>query len=109
MIEGKTKSGIEFSIDEAVLDDPRLLRRIQKFEKIKDAEPVKAITEVMEFLELIFGSGDNLDLFMDEIAAHNGGKCSIKIFIAELNDIIQHLKLKNSSSSPTASKKARKN
>ncbi len=109
MIEGKTKSGIEFSIDEAVLDDPRVLRRIQKFNKIKETEPVKAVTEVMDFLELIFGTGDNLDLFMDEIAAHNGGKCSTKIFVEELNDIIQHLKLKNLSSSPTASKKARKN
>lgn len=95
MIEGKTKSGIEFSIDEAVLDDPRLLRRIQKFGKIKDEEPLKAINEVMEFLELIFGTGENLDTFMNEIAAHNGGKCSTKIFVKELNDIIKHLKIKN--------------
>ena len=95
MIEGKTKSGIEFSIDEAVLDDPRLLRRIQKFDKIKDEEPMKAINEVMDFLELIFGTPENLDLFMDEIAAHNGGKCSTKTFIKELNDIFKHLKIKN--------------
>lgn len=102
MIEGKTKSGIEFSIDEAVLDDPRLLRRIQKFDKIKEADPMRAINETMSFLELIFGTGDNLDLFMDEIAAHNDGKLTTKIFITELSDILDHLKLKNSSSSPTA-------
>lgn len=108
MIKGKTKSGIEFSIDEAVLDDPRLLRRIQKFNNIKEIPPMEQINEVMVFLELLFGTGENLDAFLDEIAAHNGGKCNTTIFMSELNDIIESLKLKNSSSSPTVSKRARK-
>lgn len=95
MIEGKTKSGIEFSIDEAVLDDPRLLRRITAFDKYKESDPMKAIKEVMDFLSLIFGSDDNFDVFLNEIAAHHEGVCNTKIFIEELSEIISKLKIKN--------------
>lgn len=107
MVKGKTKSGIEFQIDERVKDDMRLLRLFTKMQK-PDIEAEEAAKIAMQTIDFIFGGEEGSDAFMDAVAGANGGICNAKTMIKELIEILNACKLKNLSTSHKSSTGARK-
>lgn len=102
IIEGQTRSGIQFKVDRRIKEDARTLFYIRKLRKYK-AETDKttekaeaAIDAVYSLLEVIFGTEEGLMLFMNEVAAHHDGLAAPAVLIDELNDIIEACDLKNS-------------
>lgn len=108
MVRGKTKSGIEFIIDERKANDARVLRLLLKAQD-KNATEEEAGRAIFNLLDFVFGGGENVDVFMDEVALRHDGVCDTGSLTAELNEIFTKAKLKNSSSSPEPLPKARKN
>ena len=94
MIEGKTKSGFEFSVDERVGNDWRLIKLIDKAENGNPAERVQATSKLVSFL-----LGDNEERLEKHIADNNDGFIPMPELTKELFDIIATSRLKNSSSS----------
>lgn len=103
IVTGQTKSGIKFAIDKRITDDSRTMYYIRQMRKYRndDDNKLKASDAVYDLLELIFGSGEGLQLFMNEVAAHHDGVADGESLFAELNDIFEAAGLKNSSSSQT--------
>lgn len=102
IIEGKTRSGIQFKVDRRIKEDARTLFYIRKLRKYK-AETDKttekaeaAIDAVYSLLEVIFGTEEGLMIFMNEVAARHDGLAAPAVLIDELNDIIEACDLKNS-------------
>ena len=97
MIEGKTKTGFKFKVDERVLDDWRLVANIELAESDNLTDKVKGTTALVSLL-----AGANEQKLMDHIAKKNDGFIPTKAIINELADIITTTKeLKNSQSSHT--------
>lgn len=103
IVKGKTRSGIKFQIDKRIAEDNRamyMIRNLRKYRNDKEkAEEV--IDSVYTLLELIFGSGDGLMIFMNEVALKHDGVADSASLMDELNDIFEACDLKNSSSSQT--------
>ena len=103
IIEGKTRSGIQFKVDRRIKEDARTLFYIRKLRKYK-AETDKdntekaeaAIDAVYSLLEVIFGTEEGLMLFMNEVAARHDGVAAPAGLMDELNDIMEACDLKNS-------------
>ena len=92
MIEGKTKTGFKFKVDERVLDDWRLITNIELAESELLTDKVKGVTALVHLL-----LGDNEPKLMDHIAKKNDGFIPTDAIIAELASIISETKeLKNS-------------
>lgn len=91
MIQGKTKSGFKFEIDERVLSDWRLLLNIERTESEVLTERVKAITELVHLL-----LGSNESKLMEHIAKKNDGFVPTEAITDELASIVSSAKeLKN--------------
>ena len=100
MVKGKTKSGIKFQIDERIKDDARFLFYLNKLNKCT-AEDIQELSGyVMGMIELIFGSGEGTITFMDAVAEKHDGVCNVKTMFAEITEMLEATKLKNSSPSP---------
>lgn len=100
IVKGQTRSGLIFSIDKRVADDARTvfyLRQMKKYRDISDTETAgKAVDAVYSLLELIFGTDDNLLIFMNEVASKHGGVATPGALMDELTQILEACKLKNS-------------
>ena len=101
MVKGKTKSGIKYQIDERIKDDARVLFILTKLQEVAKAEASAETVQkggelIFKLLALIFGSDDGITAFMDEVARHNKGVCDTKVMIAEIMDIFEGIKGKNS-------------
>lgn len=95
IVQGKTSSGIQFTLDKRIKDDARLLfwlSRIQN-DELSVMERNKAL---FSLLELIFGSGEGLNVFLNEVAAKHDGIADITSLMNELNDMFEALAIKNS-------------
>ena len=95
IVSGKTSSGIQFTLDKRIKDDARLLfwlSRIQN-EELSVMERNKAL---FSLLELIFGSGEGLNVFLNEVAAKHDGIADVTNLMNELNDMFEALAIKNS-------------
>lgn len=95
IVKGKTSSGIQFTLDKRIKDDARLLfwlSRIQN-DELSVMERNKAL---FSLLELIFGSGEGLNVFLNEVAAKHDGIADITSLMNELNDMFEALAIKNS-------------
>lgn len=84
MMNGKTRSGFEFTIDERSLDDYALLEAIGKFDaagnKIQQAS---ALTEIIDYL-----LGENKEAFMEHIKKNNDGFRPIEAVRDEILDMM---------------------
>ena len=98
MVKGTTKSGIKFQLDERIKEDARFLYYLTKAQDDEEdiGERSKAI---MGILKLVFGDDNSVIGFMNTVAAANDGICDIKTMLAELTDMFDAIKAKNSSSS----------
>lgn len=103
IVNGETRSGIKFKIDKRVKDDNRTMYYIRTMRKYKDSEDAqeKVIDAVYSLLEVIFGSGEGLEIFLNEVAYRHDGVADSVSLMEELNDIFEVIGLKNSSSSQT--------
>lgn len=91
-IKGTTRSGIAYEINPAIKNDMRLLYALRQLQKEEDAgEQMQA---VFGLFELIFGKA-GFPIFMNAVADANNGVCNVKIFMNELQDILEALDLKN--------------
>jgi hypothetical protein len=100
IIEGTTKSGISFTLDTRVKDDPRFLHCLVKMQNKTDR--IRQAKFFYEMLDMMFGNEDGVMAFENEIAKRHGGACTEKDLQVELQEIFEAMKLKNSSSSPTS-------
>lgn len=97
MIEGKTKTGFKFKVDERVLDDWRLITNIEMAESDNLSDKVKGVTALVHLL-----LGNNEEKLMEHISKKNNGFIPTEAIINELANIITATKeLKNLQSSRT--------
>ena len=95
IVKGKTRSGISFFIDKRIKQDARFLLYLSRLQK-KDADVSVQSQALIDILELFFGSEDNLQTFMNEVAAKHDGVADVKSLVDELSDILAALEVKNS-------------
>lgn len=94
MIEGTTRSGLKFSINSKVKDDARTLYYLTKMQD-KSLDVSEQSKALFSLLELIFGPGDGLITFMNEVAYLHNGVADVASLTEELTDMFEAVKLKN--------------
>ena len=95
MIEGKTKAGFKFSIDERILGDWRLLSAIALSDSKDQSEQIKGTHELVTLI-----LGDRERDLMDFIAKRNDGYVPADKVAETITEILTSVKeLKNSPSS----------
>jgi hypothetical protein len=92
IIKGKTSSGLSFAIDSRIKDDVRLLYYLTKA-KNKDVPSIEQAEAVMSMLGLIFG--DNLEVFINEVANRHNGVADVTSLVSEISEIFDAINLKN--------------
>ena len=92
IIKGKTASGLSFTIDSRVKDDTRLLLYLTRANN-EDAPSMDRINATMSLLGLIFG--DNLEIFLNEVAKRHNGVADATSLKEELSEILDALNVKN--------------
>lgn len=92
MVEGKTKSGFKFKIDERVLDDWRLLKYIALSESKDSSEQIRGVSSLVSLL-----LGDQEDALTEFVAKKNKGFVPATAISATVTEILTTVKeLKNS-------------
>ena len=92
MIEGKTKSGFKFKIDERILDDWRLLKCIALSESKDASEQMRGASGLVELL-----LGDQEDALIEFVAKKNKGLVPAVAITEAVAEILTSVKeLKNS-------------
>ena len=94
IVKGKTSSGIQFTLDKRIKDDTRVLFWLSRIQN-ENLEVMERNQALFSLLELIFGSGDGLNTFLNEVAAKHDGIADITSLMNELNDMIEALAIKN--------------
>ena len=95
MIEGKTKSGFKFTIDERALDDWRLIEAINDSESNDGSIVIRGMINLQTLL-----LGDQADALKKHIADKNDGFIPKDAILNTMIEIVQSSKdLKNSPSS----------
>lgn len=94
MVKGKTKSGIEFKINENVKNDARTLYLMTKMQDSSD--PSAQSKALFDLLKLVFGSEEGMVSFMDAVASKHKGVCGTDVMIEELTEMFDSINLKNS-------------
>jgi len=95
MIDGKTRNGFKFSIDERVLDDWRLLTAIAQSDSKDPSTQIQGASSLVTLL-----LGDKEQELMDFIAKKNDGFVPAMAVTETVTEILTTVKeLRNSSSS----------
>lgn len=90
MIEGKTKNGFKFSIDERIIDDWRLLKYIAQSESKDPSEQIRGASNLVTLL-----LGDQEPAMMEFIAKKNKGfvpSSAVTDMVAEILTTVKDLK-----------------
>lgn len=87
-MKGKTKSGFEFDVEETVLDDYRILKALNE---VSDGNSGRIVYVINKLL-----GPEQEESLMAHVEELNDGKCSASGMAAELKDIFDGLKAKNS-------------
>lgn len=94
IIKGKTQTGIKFALDKRIKDDSRLLLYLTRMEN-KSKSDMERGQALMSLMELMFGSGEGLETFFNEVAAKHNGIADKESLMTELSDIFEALEVKN--------------
>lgn len=95
MLEGKTKSGFKFKIDESILDDWSVFTAIADMDS---GDASKVLRGTVAYVNLVLG--DKAKDLEEHIRKKNGGRCPSSLITAEVTEIMNSAKeLKNSSTS----------
>lgn len=84
-MEGITKSGFKFKVDERVLKDWRFTMALAKMENRKT--PFDALQGMNEMTELLLG--DQMNAFFDHIKEKNEGFAPFEAVMEELKEILE--------------------
>ena len=95
LVTGKTSTGIKFTLDKRIKDDARLLYGLSRIQN-EDLELMERNKALFDLLELIFGSGEGLGTFLNEVASKHDGVADVTSLMGELNDMFEALAVKNS-------------
>ncbi len=96
MIEGKTRTGFKFKIDERATKDWRIVEGIKKVSSRNYDELAEGISSIVDLL-----LGDDKDRLMSHVQKNNDGFIPVDELEKELSDIIAGAnQVKNSQSSP---------
>ena len=87
-MKGKTSSGFEFDVEEKALDDYRLVKDLRAISK-GDGGLIVDVTERLLGV-------DQEEALMKHVENLNDGKYSASAMVAEIRDIFEELKTKNS-------------
>lgn len=97
MINGKTQTGFEFSMDERVLEDWSFLQAIADADSGEDSRVIKGITELAGMI----AGKDGMKKLIQHVKEHNEGYAPVTEVEKEIIDIINQSKeIKKSTSSP---------
>ena len=94
IVKGETSTGIKFTLDKRIKDDARLMFWLSKVQN-DELEIMKRNQALFSLLELIFGSGEGLNAFLNEVAAKHNGVADVGSLMDELNDMFEALAIKN--------------
>lgn len=94
MVKGKTKSGIQFDMDERIKEDTRLYQFVVEMQNTND--PMSQGRALFDLLSLMFGGRDGVLAFQNAVASAHDGVCTNDAMMSELNDIIEALNAKKS-------------
>ena len=93
-MEGKTKSGFSFRVDERITQDYRFVRAIAKVRKGDQADKLIAFDEVGTML-----LGDDIERLIAHVEELNEGFAPVDKMAVEINEIVEICTPKNSPSS----------
>lgn len=83
MIEGKTKSGFNYKVDENVTKDYRFVRSLAKLQKGDNADKLIAFDTIGTML-----LGDGIDKLIQHVEKLNDGYAPIDKVAVEINEIV---------------------
>lgn len=91
MLEGKTKSGFKYSIDERRLRDYRVVKSISDIDSEDATTQIKGMIELSSWL-----MGDDMGRLEEHVRKKNDGFADVQTIYAEIFEIINSQnKLKN--------------
>ena len=91
-MQGTTKSGFEFDVNEDALDDYRLMKDLVD---VQNGQGGKVVGVIMKLL-----GEEQEEMLMIHVEEMHEGKCSFSAMVEEVKEIFEAIKAKNSSSSP---------
>lgn len=97
-MEGKTKSGFTFKVDERATKTWRFISLTKEMTKGTDFQKFEALDEA---LDILLGGPEEKERLLQHVESQNEGYAVIEKVIDEFNEIVDSME-KNSSSSPTA-------
>lgn len=83
-MQGKTRSGFEYDIDDRILKDWRFINALTK---CQNSEGIKQLEGMQEMVNLLFGN--KLEDFMKHIAEQNDGFVPTEAIMADVQDIFE--------------------
>lgn len=95
IVTGETSSGIKYTLDRRIKDDVRLLFWLKRVQD-ESLELMERNNALFSLLEVVFGSGEGLGMFMNEVAAKHNGVADTKSLMEEMNEMFEALAIKNS-------------
>lgn len=90
-MQGTTKSGYEFDIDNRILKDWRFVSALTKCQQSKTE--FGKLEGIQEMVRLLFG--DKYDEYMEFVASKNDGFCDSDIIMDEIKGIFESANVKN--------------
>ena len=84
-MQGKTKSGFAYDIDDRILTDWRFTMAITK---CQNSEGIKQLEGAQEMVRLLFGD-EGFSKFMEHIASQNDGFVPAEVVMAEVQEIFE--------------------
>lgn len=83
-MQGKTRSGFEYDIDDRILKDWRFINALTK---CQNSEGIKQLEGMQGMVNLLFGN--KLEDFMKHIAEQNDGFVPTEAIMADVQDIFE--------------------
>lgn len=90
-MQGKTKSGFEYSIDDRILSDWRFTMALTKCQK---SDGIKQLEGAQDMVRLMLGD-EGLEMFMNHIAEHHDGFVPADVVMSEIKEIFENAIPKN--------------
>lgn len=84
-MQGKTKSGFKYEIDDRILSDWRFTMALTKCQK---NDSIKQLEGAQEMVRLMLGD-DGLEKFMEHIMEQNDGFVPANVVMAEIQEIFE--------------------
>ena len=91
-MQGITKSGYEYNIDERAFQDWRFVAALADCQKNRN-NPLLSLAGVQELTRLAFGK--DFENYINYIASKNDGFCPTEIVMLDINEIFKNANAKN--------------